>query len=392
MTRLIATLARREAPLAASSGWMCVIDLEGRCVLQKTAGIEPPHRAQDINPRGGMRGMRGLSFYKDELAVAGYSAVFLFNRHWDLLRTFTHPSVSGIHEILYVGDGLWVTSTANDLLARFDRLGTLDQFHDIRSQRSLMKKVGGPLKQMISRDDILRGGFDFRDRSYFKLDAYDRTHLNAIAIAPDGRLWLSLGLIVGDYFALLMNIKTIMLESRVWNTFLALNRGIRRLLGLKKLMLSDLAIQPANTSSALVSFDGKEDWQLVLKFKASQNPFHSVRILPDGTGLYLDTSHGRLLQFDLQGNMLSNIKVSDNFLRGLLVLPNGRLAIGAGNMLLYFDRVTQKVVDEIELSDDPHDTVFDVKLLPSEFDLPPASLQAKFGAILGYKGQTVVWE
>jgi hypothetical protein len=392
MTQLIITLASREAPIQVSSGWMCIVDLDEHRVLQKTAGIEAPHRARDLNPRGGMRGMRGLSFYNGELAVAGYSAIFFFDRHWNLLRVFTHPSVSGIHEILYTEGGLWVTSTANDLLVRFDGRGKLAQVYDIRSQRRLMQKIDGPLRQTLSRMNILEGSLDFRKRSYFKSDAYDRTHLNSIAVAPDGQFLLSLGLITGDYFAMLMNIKTMLLHYRTWGLFLALNQRIRNFLRLNKLMLSELAIQPVKAKSAIVCFDMKDESRLLLKFNAAQNPSHSVRLLNDGTGFYLDTSHGELVHFDMQGNILSNIKVTDKFLRGLLVLPYGQLIIGAGNSLLIFDQTTGTVLDEIELSDDLHDTVFDVKILPSDFDLPPISLQAKLGSIVGYKGQAVIWE
>src|ERR1700690_3002740 len=216
MTRLIITAIHREAAYQFPSGSVYVVDLENRKTFE-TDGIEPPYRVHDHNPRGGMRGMRGLSFRNSELAVANYSSVFFFDRHWNLLRTFTHPSISAIHEILYVDDGIWVTSTANDLLAKFDLAGKLCEFEYIRSQKDLMIKLGGPLRSMLQRNDILNGKFDFRRRTYFKSDIHDRNHLNSIAVAPDGRLFISLGLIVGELFSLSVELKTIMISLGIWS-------------------------------------------------------------------------------------------------------------------------------------------------------------------------------
>lgn len=120
MNKVIITTSIREASADAVSGRLFVVDINQQRILQTTTGIEPPHRERDVNPRGGMRGMRGLGIYNDELAVAIFSAVLFFDCSWNFLRAATHPSVAGIHEIFYAKDGVWVTSTANDMLVRFD--------------------------------------------------------------------------------------------------------------------------------------------------------------------------------------------------------------------------------------------------------------------------------
>jgi hypothetical protein len=392
MTRLIITTIHRETPLHTVSGWIYVVDLESRKIIQTTEGIEPPNRVYDYNPRGGMRGLRGISICNGELAVAGYSAVFFFDRHWNLLRSFTHPSVSAIHEILFVNDGLWVTSTANDMLVKFDQTGKLDEFHYLRMHRSLMTQLDGPMLQTLKPSDIMDGKKDFRSLSYFIADLYDHVHLNGLDLSNDGQFFLSLGLIVGDAFTLLMNIKTFMRRIGVWALFISLNRVVMRALGLKKKMLSDLVVQPSQGKSAIVIWDRREQWQVLLKIPAYHNPSHSVRLLDDGTGLYLVTSKGLLIHFDKDGNILLETKITDKFLRGLLVLPGRQLVIGAGNSLIFFDFNAQKITAEIQLSNDPLNTVFDLQILPPEFELPPASLQAKIGRIVGYSGQEVIWK
>ncbi len=391
MTRLLISTNHREVLNSAISGWLYVLDLENRTVLKKSAGIEAPYRTHDTNPRGGMRGMRGLSFRNGELALSNYSAILFFDHHWNLLRTFTHPSIASIHEIFYAEDGVWVTSTANDVLARFTLDGELAPLIYMRTQKPLMRSLGGPMRQVVSPKDLAAGKKDFRIRTYFNLDVFDRTHLNGICQMPNGRLLLSLGLLVGDYFGFLMNIKTLMLKLKIWDLFLAANRGIRQLLRRDKKMLSDLVVQPAKGKSAIVSMGPDNDWQTHLILPTAQNPSHSIRILSDGTAVYLNTSHGEVVHFGLDGKIFSNTKVSERFLRGLLELPDGRLALGSSNNVLIFDLQTCEIIDRIELSNEPLNSIFDIQLMPPDFDLPPDSLEAGVGRIIGYDGRKTLW-
>lgn len=392
MTRLIVSTNRREATLHEPSGWLFVVDLEEQKILQKTSGLEPPYRTHDDNPRGGMRGMRGLSFFNGELAAADYSAVFFFDKQWNLVRTITHPSVSAIHELLYVENGLWVTSTANDMLARFDLEGNLAEIHCLREQVELMRRVNGPQKLLLRSQEIQLGEYDFRKRSYLVADKYDRLHLNGLAQTPDGRIFVSFGLIVGDMFGALMQIKHFLRLVNAWGLVLSVNRAIRHLLGLKKKMLSELVVQPGQGGSAIVSLNRAGEWDVHLQFPVAHNPSHSVRILEDGTGLYLNSSRGTLIHFTMSGDILLEEKISDEFLRGLLVLPNGQLALGAGSALLIYDLKAREVVSNIQLTDDPRNSVFDIQILPPDFELPPVSLHEKIGRVIGFEGRRIIWE
>ena len=98
------------------------------------------------------------------------------------------------------------------------------------------------------------------------------------------------------------------------------------------------------------------------------------------------------MRFDMGGNILSSDKITDEFLRGLLILPNGQLVAGAGNKLLIYDPGSRKVLSELRLTDDPNNSVFDIQIFPPEFELPPASLQEKVGRIIGFEGRHIIWE
>ncbi|MBK9923765.1 MAG: hypothetical protein IPP66_00605 [Anaerolineales bacterium] len=392
MTCIIVSTNHRHVLHGEVSGWLYVIDLETHQILQATAGIEPPYRIRDTNPRGGMRGMRGMSFNNGEFAIANYSTVFFFDHHWNLVRAITHPSVSAIHEIMYVDDGVWITSTANDLLAKFDLSGALKDCYLVREQKKMLKSLDGITKQKLHSRDILNPKTDFRRRPYFNSDVYDRTHLNSIVAGPHGDLLLSLGLIVGNQFSWLMTVKTLMLKLKIWDFFLTLNRMLRYVLRLRKQLHSELIVPPAKSKSAVVRFNQSDTWEIVLKFTTAHNPSHSICSLHDGSFIYLDTSSGIVIHFSQDGNVFSSTQITEKFLRGALELPDGRLALGASNTLLIFNLANQKIVDAIELSTEPSNTIFDIKLFPSGFDLPPDNLETATGRMLGFDGEKIIWE
>jgi len=391
MTRLIISTNQRAVVHGEVSGWLYVVDLDTLKILTTTAGIEPPGRIHDINPRGGMRGMRGIGICNGELAVANYSGVFFFDFHWKLCRVFSHPLVSGIHEILYVEDGLWVTSSYNDVLLKFDLIGNVEEFFYARS-KSIMKLLGGRSRQLVQPENVQYSRVDFRDRTKFNMNFYDGTHLNAICRAPDGHLYLSLGLVTSEKFAILQDIKSWMVHAGLWNIFVSVNRLFRKISGAPKQMFSDLIVQPAKGNSAIISMMPHEQPMVFLTLPEVINPSHSIRSLLDGTGIYLNTSRGSVVHFDEQGRILSQTKVADKFLRGAFQLSDRMLVLGNSNTLLFFDLESKRVVKSMDLSDDISNSVFDIKILPDEFDLPPHALESKTGRIVRFDGPKVIWK
>ncbi len=51
-----------------------------------------------------------------------------------------------------------------------------------------------------------------------------------------------------------------------------------------------------------------------------------------------------------------------------------------------------KTATELELSENIGVSIFDIKFLPDEFELPPDSLQAKVGKITGFDGSHIIWD
>lgn len=391
MLKIIISTNIRHVNSDQVSGNLYVVDVDKNVILKKTTGIEVPGRKFDTNSRGGMRGIRGIGYYNGELAIATYSAVHVFNKSWNLLRSITHPSIASIHEIYLCESGLWVTSTANDILANFSINGELLRFFYLRKIPGL-KKIFGRSKIILTDSEILDGKLDFRTRSYNISDKYDSVHLNSIDIQPDNTLLLSLGLIVNKQFHFQLAIKAFFMKTFFWRLFLNLNRFVLRKLSLQKKMLSDLVIQPAKVTSQIVRLTPECKWIEISEFQIGQNPSHSARNYIDNSFLYLETSTGNLLHCTSEGVVISKTKISDKFLRGLFVLPDGRLLIGASNVLLLFDLNSKEIISETKISDNEYEYIFEVHEFPTNFELPPESLQEKLGKIVKYQGREVMWE
>ena len=163
MTRLIIGSAHRVVPSSQLSGFLYIIDLESRSVLKKTEGIDPPFRDFDINPRGGMRGMRGIAARSGEVALANYSSIFFFDPNWNLTRVLSHPVCSSIHELIFDGKDVLVVSTGTDHLLDFDENNNINRAWFVHDQTALVRRARIKRASMTSAE-IMQSGIDFRDR------------------------------------------------------------------------------------------------------------------------------------------------------------------------------------------------------------------------------------
>jgi hypothetical protein len=184
-----------------------------------------------------------------------------------------------------------------------------------------------------------------------------------------------MGFVIGLKFAALVRWKLWLIRAGIWPFVLSVNTIMRKILNVKpKNAESTLLAKPATAKSAVVRIlpDGTRLLSLVLKDVTT--PSHSLLVLPDGTAVYLNTSEGVVLRFEpFSGHVLFSKKVSDGFLRGVTSLDSNTLVLGSKGMLLIFDMEHQEVVSTLNLTDDPNESVYDVKELPLHYDMPPKS-------------------
>jgi hypothetical protein len=79
VARAIVTTVVREAGMYEPSGFVRVVDLERRSVVRCWPMVESRRRALDTNPRGGLRGAKGVGVHGDRLVVANVERLFVFD-------------------------------------------------------------------------------------------------------------------------------------------------------------------------------------------------------------------------------------------------------------------------------------------------------------------------
>ncbi len=388
MTRLLVTTTRRHTPYTEPSGFVYLIDHEKNQVIQRSFIDEPAFREMDTNPRGGMRGSRGISLRDDQIAIANAAVIYRYDPQWNLLGIISHPSMVAIHDILFVDDTLWVTSARNDLLFQFSLDGTLLKHYYLRDPSPATEALKWHPPQLLNAEQIIQGAVEFRDPRTHDEETYDWAHVNSVCALPNGNILVSLGLVLGVKFATLLRIKSRLVKAGSWSKVLEVNRRVRSLLRMKPAMHSDLVVQPARGQSAVVCISPDGRHRLVLKLGGTTVPSHSLLTLHNGTNIYLNTTTGEVVHFlGWDGKVLSNTKVTDGFLRGAAQLDDHTLVLGSKQELITFDLNTLKVKSAYRITDEMHESVYDIKVLPSHYLTPPASFAEHFLRCTGIKGE-----
>ncbi|MBN1147699.1 MAG: hypothetical protein JXA78_10625 [Anaerolineales bacterium] len=352
---------------------------------------DPPYREFDPNPRGGLRGGKGISIREDRIAIANASIVFQYDPSWNLLGLITHASCACIHDILFLNDTLWVASSQTDLLLRFDLSGKLLNYYYARELTPALEALEWNPPLSLSADQIFSGKIDFRNPSTHDKQIYNRAHLNSMCELPGGDFLISLGFVIGGRFASLLRVKTLLTGVGLWPVLMSANRQIRASFGLKKDMHSDLVVRPGGARSVVVRITPDEMKMPCLIFSDVTAPSHSLLPVVDGTVIYLNTTKGEVIHFIPQtGEILSSTKVTDGFLRGIAQVSNQRYLLGSNNEIISFDLSTQSIQARTLLSQDMKESIYDIKVLPDHYSLPPESFEEHFKRSSGYRSADII--
>jgi hypothetical protein len=410
MTTLLITTIRRHTPYTEPSGYLYTYNLEEEMVLQRHIMAEPAYRQVDTNPRGGIRGSRGISIRPDQLALANAAMIFRYDPEWNLLGAISHPACNAIHDIHFGWDSpgwnspdtLWVTSARNDQLYQFALDGNLLSNHDLRLPSPAITALKWKPPVIMKAED-LRGGpggrfpRDFRDPRTHEEEVYDRAHVNSLCLTAGGDMLVSLGLVLGVKFATLLRVKNRLVRIGLWQRLLAINRGMSRLLGTRKNMHSDLVVQPARGHSAVFCIQPDGAHRLVLALSGMTVPSHSLLPLPDGSAIYLNTTEGCVVHFSptAQSGVLSSTRITDGFLRGATLLPNQahgglQLVFGSKGELLKFDLASRRLLGSLRLTADANESIYDIKILPAHYAPPPASFEEHFEKQMGFRAEELI--
>jgi hypothetical protein len=387
MTRLLISTVRRNTPAYEASGYLYVVDADRQKVMRRCSIVEPAYKELETNPRGGMRGSKGIAVRSDQIAISNSSMIFRFNPEWVFLGVITHPSCSYIHDILFQEDTLWACSAGSDVMIQFDRAGNfLRSLYMRQPSQALMNLQWNP-PLLLDEQSIKVGLIDFRNPSTHDRTVFDNAHVNSMGILPDGDILISLGFVIGQKFAAFVRLKMWLIRIRFWPVVLSINDFLRKVFRPKlKNAENTLIVKPATAKSAVIRIRPDGSRQLSLVLKDVTTPSHSLLVLPDATVIYLNTSTGEVLHFNpSSGQILFSKKVDDGFLRGVTSLSDNTLVLGSKTRLLIFDMTHREVASTITLTDDPVESVYDVKVLPPHYTMPPDSFSDHIAQQIGYR-------
>lgn len=315
---LVSTICRGSRP-GEACGHLYVVDPE-RGVDSACPVPPPPHLHREPNPRGGIRGGRGLAACGDTVYVANGAGVLRFDRSWRRLAEIGHRWCGNVHDIAVRDDRLWVCSTANDALAAFDPAGRLADLIDLR-----------PAALLAGDGSRFAAAADYRDPAGYRPAASDLLHANGIGFDAAGAPVVTLGLAAAA----------------------APDRPRRGM------------IARADGRGTPVTVAG-----------AAAVPIHNVVPRADGTILTLDTGAGALRILQPDGTAAASLALAPpaprGFLRGLCPAGGDRLLAGERNRLLIVDLSTARIAGTVALSASPREAVYAIAPLPAGFDpLPP---------------------
>jgi hypothetical protein len=369
--RAIVTSLVREASLEEPSGFVRVVDLERRKVLATFAMPESRHRARDPNPRGGLRGAKGIGVQGDRLVLANTERLFVLDTAWRLVRAISHPWLAGVHDVLCEPEGVWATCSSSDLMLRFDWDGTLGEHWTWRGDRPLAGELGFASPPRFDPE------LDYRDPVVAHTGVHDVAHVNGVARGSDGLL-VSLGRILAPRTVRALAARAVgaRLAARAGLGPPAL-RAVRRR-RTRRLVRSEqfAADRFPGSSAALLALS--RDTRVLVRTRDVAVPNHNV-LEDDGLLVYNDSNASRLVGVDRTSGRERHavpIPGSPPFARGLAALGAGRFLVGsqAPHALHAIDLAGGRLVSSLDLGGRPRESVYAVALLPDRFDDPPARL------------------
>ena len=117
LPRLVATSVVRGSEQGDSHGGIFTVDFDRQEASQhvdwNTSDI-------DFSGRGWDRGLRGIEFHNGDIYIAASDELFIYNRDFEIQRSFRNPYLKHCHEICKKDNLLFLTSTGYDSILVFN--------------------------------------------------------------------------------------------------------------------------------------------------------------------------------------------------------------------------------------------------------------------------------
>jgi hypothetical protein len=338
--RVIATTVVRESIRGKQkTGYIYDVDWDAQTVLRTLAVPDPSYPESDDNPRGGVRGGRGVAITRHGIVVANYDTLFLYDDDWNVSESFSHPLFVGTHEIDWDGEHLWTTATGIDAVLRvgLDREVSVawDPHDDDHASRFGIRP----------RPHAMDGSIDYRVR---QAPVIDQCHVNGVT-RFDGATVVNCGLVrrtrpAPARFATRVKRKLGIAEKRTGST----NRGSSMV----------VRVNGAGPASVLVHLDNHDF------------PTHNGQLLEGGRVALNDSTNNTLRVYSTgDASELSSLPIPGRWLRGMEPVADDRMLLGtAPGALHMIDLAANEIVASLPLSADPNEAIHGLALCPEPGD------------------------
>lgn len=341
MTRLLATTVIRHSKVGENAtGHILEVDWEGGRVLHSLPTPDPKWPSSNDNPRGGLRGGRGVEVYDGRYFVANYDTVYVYDDRWRPEGEISHPLSTDIHEIDVGPSGIWLSCSRYDLALKLGFDGRrLAHWHVSDSPR-LVRRLGLPGTPL----DL---DHDYRQHLPEGLDG---THLNSVRRNGDGGLVVSLGRVISER-PHARALRRVLARPEPHGLSPWKRRLWSRLHGVRALVLR---VDPRHP-----------DEVRVLASHETLRPSHNGRLLDEERSVMILESGELVVTEVSRRRVLSRVPLPGTWFRGLVELPGDRLLVGTAPCgLVEVDLAHGRVTRQVRLSDDPNESIHGLARIP----------------------------
>jgi hypothetical protein len=337
--RVLATTVVRESIRGKQrTGYIYDIDWDAQRVVRRLPVPEPEFPETEDNPRGGVRGGRGVAVTRHGIVVANYDTLIVYDDDWNVVDRIGHPLFVGTHEIDWDGDHIWTAATAIDAVLRVsleDRsvVTAWDPHHPEAASRF----------RISIRPHPVDGSVDYRRR---EAPLLDQCHLNGVT-RHDGLTVVNCGLI------------------RPAKSRLAKLRGRVASRSRSALRIAQRETRRHAGSSAVLRLNGSREAEVLVQLDGNDYPTHNGQLLDAERVVLNDSTANTFRVFSLAGDELASHAIPGRWLRGLEPLDGHCVLLGsAPASVSLLDLREGGVVACLRLSEDPNEAVHGLTLCP----------------------------
>ncbi len=363
MTLVAVTSQVRFAGQAIYSGFFRVLDLDTGETIVTEPVPESPWRSVDPNPRGGLRGAKGISVCGERMIVGNSDTIFVLDPRWRISSSFTHPFAGSLHDVLAEDDAIWITCTNADLLLKVDWEGNELGRWSWRTDGGLLRAFG--FRSLPAFEPRI----DYRDPKDLQGGVHNVVHLNGIARSDEGLL-LSFGRVLSPAEVRRRRLRAV--AGRVAGRF-----GVTRPFPTKPVPVPTTFL-PGSSSAVVLLRELEAPAEVLVHVKDVVVPNHNVLAVEDRI-VYADSNGSRVVSVDrATGAERAAVTVPGEpaFARGLARLERDTYLVGSQRPLAVHavDLARGDVVASYPLEGGDTETVYAVALVPPTFTRPAGEI------------------